>query len=567
MKLSIGKRIYLYFIVSVALTSIAASSFFFYRYYTELNSGINRSLTHGARIAQGIIDLSRLGELHDADYDKSDYYQGILKSLKIVEKSFGFLYIYGMIKEDGKYRFVYDSSQWEPEKDVEYTYLKEYNDYPPALEKAWNTGKPVTSDYSDQWGRVRSIFYPVKDANGNTVLTIGIDYPIETVRKVIIRSYMMFGGIILFIIIVTVIVARRLRGRIVVPISSIISEVTNISENADLRLRTSVSGNDEIGMLAQNFNRFIEKSQGIIRQISDISMRLASSSEEFSSISVSLSQSKTNFAHDASYTVTTVTELIGRITKLSREQLDLFESLRGIIDNLYSGIKVVSGQTDRTLSFASEVSESAKEGGASISTMNESMGKVMKSSSDMIGIIGIINDISDRINLLSLNASIEAARAGEAGRGFAVVAEEISKLADQTATSTKNIDDLIRANSSEISMEMRNLDETTVILKKIIEGVDRMKNEVRSISSVAGEQLETAEKVRLHSADIYARANEILETAGSQKENLDTITSSISNINDYTNNITAGAEEIAASAGDISGMAETLNEKISQFKI
>jgi methyl-accepting chemotaxis protein len=199
--------------------------------------------------------------------------------------------------------------------------------------------------------------------------------------------------------------------------------------------------------------------------------------------------------------------------------------------------------------------------------MNESMGKVMKSSSDMIGIIGIINDISDRINLLSLNASIEAARAGEAGRGFAVVAEEISKLADQTATSTKNIDDLIRANSSEISMEMRNLDETTVILKKIIEGVDRMKNEVRSISSVAGEQLETAEKVRLHSADIYARANEILETAGSQKENLDTITSSISNINDYTNNITAGAEEIAASAGDISGMAETLNEKISQFKI
>jgi methyl-accepting chemotaxis protein len=135
-------------------------------------------------------------------------------------------------------------------------------------------------------GRVRSIFYPVKDANGNTVLTIGIDYPIETVRKVIIRSYMMFGGIILFIIIVTVIVARRLRGRIVVPISSIISEVTNISENADLRLRTSVSGNDEIGMLAQNFNRFIEKSQGIIRQISDISMRLASSSEEFSSISV-----------------------------------------------------------------------------------------------------------------------------------------------------------------------------------------------------------------------------------------------------------------------------------------
>ena len=282
---------------------------------------------------------------------------------------------------------------------------------------------------------------------------------------------------------------------------------------------------------------------------------------------MNLSQSKTGFTSEASRTAGSITDLIARITSLSKEQLNLFEALRSIIDNLCKGIKTVDGQAERTLSFTSEVSAHAQEGGESISTMNESMDKVMKSSEDMIGIIEIINDISDRINLLSLNAAIEAARAGDAGKGFAVVAEEISKLADQTASSTKNIDSLIRANSAEISKEMKDLDQTTSILKRIIDGIGRMKDEVTSISTVAGEQLETAEQVRLLSADIYLRANEVLEIAASQQDSLDAITSSIASIDDYTSSVTAGAEEIAASSSDIAEMAEALNEKVALFRI
>ena len=567
MRFSIGSRIYLYFIVSVALTSIAASSFFFLRYRGELDSGIDRSLTAGAAVAKGVIDLSKLGELHNPDYDKSEYYIGKLRELKNIEKGFGFLYVYGMVKEDGKYRFVYDSSQYEPDKDTEYTFFKEYNDYPPALDQAWKGGSPVTSEYTDQWGRVRSIFYPVKDASGNVVIMIAVDYSIETVRGIMVRSYYMFGGIAGFIILVTFFVAQRLRRKIVAPISTIVSEVTAISDNADLTMRTSVRGNDELGELSRSFNNFLEKSQGIVKQISEISMRLAASSEEFSSISMNLSQSKTGFTSEASRTAGSITELIARITSLSKEQLELFESLRSIIDNLCKGINTVDGQAERTLAFTSEVSAHAQEGGESISTMNESMAKVMKSSEDMIGIIEIINDISDRINLLSLNAAIEAARAGDAGKGFAVVAEEISKLADQTASSTKNIDSLIRANSAEISKEMSDLDQTTSILKRIIEGIGRMKDEVTSISTVAGEQLETAEQVRLLSADIYLRANEVLEIAASQQDSLDAISSSISNIDEYTSSVTTGAEEIAASSSDIATMAETLNEKVSLFRV
>ena len=121
------------------------------------------------------------------------------------------------------------------------------------------------------------------------------------------------------------------------------------------------------------------------------------------------------------------------------------------------------GQKTRdTSSLTESISDQARTGSKSLEDMNESITKISASSGEVKNIIGIINDISDKINLLSLNAAIEAARAGEAGRGFAVVADEISKLADQTAQSIKGISDLIRENDSEIKPAARKAWRTSV---------------------------------------------------------------------------------------------------------
>ena len=73
-----------------------------------------------------------------------------------------------------------------------------------------------------------------------------------------------------------------------------------------------------------------------------------------------------------------------------------------------------------------------------------------KSISQMQSIVSLIQDVASKTSLLALNASIEAARAGEAGRGFAVVATNISELANQTQTATKDINELI----SKVTKEM-----------------------------------------------------------------------------------------------------------------
>ena len=101
----------------------------------------------------------------------------------------------------------------------------------------------------------------------------------------------------------------------------------------------------------------------------------------------------------------------------------------------------------------------------------------------MQNIVGIINDISDKINLLSLNAAIEAARAGDAGRGFAVVADEISKLADQTAHSIKEISDLIQENETEISRGTENVRASVEMISQIISGVNVISEFINSPSA------------------------------------------------------------------------------------
>ncbi|MGL4369376.1 MAG: methyl-accepting chemotaxis protein, partial [Spirochaetota bacterium] len=240
--------------------------------------------------------------------------------------------------------------------------------------------------------------------------------------------------------------------------------------------------------------------------------------------------------------------------------LDKISELADLINRNGADVEKVSG-------ISRDISEKAAVGGESLRGMNESISRIATRSDEMTNIVGIINDISDRINLLSLNAAIEAARAGESGRGFAVVADEISKLADQTATSIKDIDRLIRDTGSEVKSGLTTIEEATATIGAIIEGVGSIKDMTDVLAESTRRQGDVKAAVETEAANVKMRSDEMKVAAEEQKRAMDEVMKSITSINELTQVNASGAEEMTANAERVEQMASSLRSDIGFFKL
>jgi len=570
MKNSIAAKITILTGSAIIACSAIASGIYYIQYTKEIDRGLFERLSVGVNIIRNIADLKNIDSLNAQESKSTEYYRNTLEQFHSVSHALGFSSLYAMVPKGGKLVFIFDTINEPDGSEKDSDFLKEYENPPAEIQQAIDSGEITFTKkpFTDEFGTFQSAFLKVK-AGSNDII-IGADYDIKDINKSKTKAMIIFISIMTGIIFIALLMVYYVKKIAIKPILEIIKNLNEITETADLKKRLDVRSKGEIGVLAVNFNSFIDRSADILNQIDDISMKLASSSTELSSISAAFTdttQTQAASSNEIIKLIGQITDLINTIAQLSKEQLEIFIPQRQLIGDLYGGITKVNEQADKAMILSGSVSVKAQNGEVSLSKMNESMAKVKESSNDMITIVEIINDISDRINLLSLNAAIEAARAGDSGRGFVVVAEEISKLADQTASSTKNIDSLIKVNNEEISLEIQNIQVTTKILTEIIDGVENMKGEVEQIQSAAKEQKIIAEKVRNNASNIYTRAENINASAITQKNEVDLIGRSVENIGDQTKAVITGSEEIAANSEDIARMAEILREKLSLFKI
>lgn len=369
---------------------------------------------------------------------------------------------------------------------------------------------------------------------------------------------------------ITSAVALILLFLVAVDITRPVLSMKDAMKNSDLKTRLEIIHHDELGSLAKYFNMFVEHIADMVHEIRDSSGYLAAASEEMSAISVSFADNAQEQRAASRNVTLTVQEITKEMDKIVSDIEKEFDSLNKLVDRMHALTEIINtldDNTNRSLAMIDTVSEKALSGQNELNVMGQSIRKIKDSSQEMTEIINMINDISEQINLLSLNASIEAARAGDAGRGFAVVAEEISKLADKTADSTKSINELIAQNDTEIDRGITQMGNTITSMNEIINSVQEIGTIIHGFVDLVKNQVGTSDTVQQEVEGLKEMASDIRMSTKVQRMSITEINDLIENINTGTEEIASNSEELAGNTEEISGMADNLRARIEIFKL
>ena len=453
--------------------------------------------------------------------------------------------------------------------DFEENYAK-INDLSPKIIDLLNAGSPdeafmiYAGSYAESFDKMREAMNTLTDAS---LLLAENDYKsaMSAFRQTVMNNGILILSIVTVLLIMGVILTRIIKK----PIDRTLS-LTQAMSLGDFTNTIDDKRRDEFGQMFNALNEFTGKMSQVIRALHRIASELAASSQESSSTTVAFAENAQNQASTVEEVTASIEEISAAMDNVSsnaEDQHDKLFSLIGKMDELSAVVNEIGERIREALSMGETISSSAKSSVSVLSDMNTSMSAIMDSSKDMMNIVNIINDISEQINLLSLNAAIEAARAGDAGRGFAVVADEISKLADQTAQSLKDIDRLIKQNGEEIEKGKGSIDTTTRTIQEVTDGITVMAEKIHAISSSMTRQMDVYRDVRSQADIVRTRSEEITNSVDEQKIAMKEIMQSVSNINELTQSNAAGAEEMASNSENVAAMSQKLKDDLGFFKV
>lgn len=252
-----------------------------------------------------------------------------------------------------------------------------------------------------------------------------------------------------------------------------------------------------------------------------------------------------------------ITNLSGASSELSAASTESAASLEETVASLeeFSSMIKLNAENAKSASELSNISKTAAEEGSSeINVLMKSMSEIVTSSKKMEEIISVINDIAFQTNLLALNAAVEAARAGEQGKGFAVVADAVRSLAQRSATSAKEISDLISASVEQIEQGQNVAQSSSTVLKKIVDSV----NKVASLN----DEIATASVEQSNGVNQISQAmNQLDHVTQSNAASSSTISSAAAELDESTENLTTTITSLANLTGLKTNGATTTHEQ------
>jgi len=278
---------------------------------------------------------------------------------------------------------------------------------------------------------------------------------------------------------------------------------------------------DETQELLQAFQAMVGNLDGLIGQVQRSGIQVTTSATE---IAASARELEATVVEQAAST----TEVTATSREISATAEDLVQTMDGVGSSLDRTIKTAeAGRSDLSSM------EGAMRGLATAtSSISGKLGTINDRANKISNVVTVINKISDQTNLLSLNAAIEAEKAGEFGRGFSVVAREISRLADQTAIATQDIEHVVKEMQTSVSAGVMEMD-------KFADDVRRGVETVVTISSQLGGIID---QVRAHGPQFAT-------------------------VKEGMNAQSAGAQQISESMGQLATAADQTRDSLHEFKL
>ena len=372
---------------------------------------------------------------------------------------------------------------------------------------------------------------------------------------------------------------------VVNPLANAVSRLKDISEGAgDLTRRLEVKSADEVGDLAFWFNKFAEKTQHVLVEISYSAKTLASSSQEMAGVSRQLaagSEQMTGKAGAVAGATDQMSASIGSMASAVEQMSANISAVSSGAEKMSQDMAVVAKKVEEMNASiqqiaagsrkAKTVTGSAKERSAAASRAMNTLG----SAAQEIGkVTFVIKRIAEQTNLLALNATIEAASAGAAGKGFAVVANEIKQLAGQSATAAEDIAKRIQGvqSSAENAVDalggvFSTINEIGVTVEDISHSVEAQSRSSGEIATVVSQAATGAGSIARSISEIAKGAGEVSSSVGEAAKNAMEVASNIQVVRDSAEETSAGAQLVNNSSAGLSRIAGELDTMISKFKV
>ena len=379
-----------------------------------------------------------------------------------------------------------------------------------------------------------------KEVDGTDwVLVSYIPKSIVLAKLIRLRTIMIIVGIVC--IMVLCILVERMTNVVVKPVKNMTKAITQMA-SGDFTVSVNVKGNDEIAVMGQSIQKFIQAMRQMISQIGDVSVRLkeqAVSSKNISGEMNTAADIQSKSMHELNDTVDQLSVSVNEIAENVTQLAGVAAETKNDGDSVDIKMRETVEVSEKGRMDMEHVSEALNNIELSIRSLEEAVNKVGSASKEIVDIIKLIGDIADETNLLSLNASIEAARAGEAGRGFAVVADQIGKLAADSAKSAVNTRDLIDKTLVEI-------EKGNTITRTTAESFNQIIEDMKSFAELA---------------------ENTMEKANSQAESLEQIGKGIEQLSGVVQGNAASSEENTAISVNLAEGAAKMHDRVNIFKL